>query len=489
MTSQTLKFAGVAAATIAATIWGGYEIGHSVAPAATAATPVAIRSGQPLAAAALPDFGSIVESYGPAVVNISVEGTVKTTARGRNPFGQLDPDDPFSEFFRRFAPRGKGKPSEQITHGQGSGFIVSADGIVLTNAHVVADANNVTVKLTDKREFTAKVVGIDKQTDIAVLRIDAQGLPTVPLGDPADLRVGDWVLAIGSPFGFENSVTAGIVSAKSRSLPDEGYVPFLQTDVAINPGNSGGPLLNLKGEVVGINSQIYSQSGGYQGLSFAIPINVAAHVKDQLLAQGKVTRGRLGIAIQDLNQGLADSFGLSVARGALVSHVEAGSPAAAAGLEAGDVVLKFNGEPIASSAELPPRVAVVTPGKPVKLEIWRKGKALEITVTVGEQQPDKVAAADEAPQPDDGGRLGVSVRPLTNDEQKATDTRGGLLVLDSSGPASRAGIEEGDVILAVNGKQVHRVDELRKQLADAGKHVALLIQRGDARIFVPIELG
>jgi len=487
MSLRALKLPVITAA-IAATLWGGYEIGRSVDQSPAAAPPtVARKAGQPYATASLPDFGSIVESYGPAVVNISVEGTVKTAARGRTPFGQLDPDDPFAEFFRRFAPRGQGKPGEQITHGQGSGFIVSMDGIVLTNAHVVANADNVTVKLTDKREFTAKVIGIDKPTDIAVLRIDAQDLPTVPLGDPTDIRVGDWVLAIGSPFGFENSVTAGIVSAKSRSLPDEGYVPFIQTDVAINPGNSGGPLLNLKGEVVGINSQIYSQSGGYQGLSFAIPISVAAHVKDQLLAQGKVTRGRLGIAIQDLNQGLADSFGLSVARGALVSHVEPGSPAAAAGIEPGDVVLKFNGEAIASSAELPPRVALITPGKPAKLEIWRKRKAQEITVTVGEQQPEKVAL-EEAP-PDDGGRLGVSVRPLTAEEQKEAETRGGLLVLDSYGPAARAGIEEGDVILAVNGKHVNRVDDLRKQLTDAGKHVALLIQRGDARIFVPIELG
>ena len=491
MKSTAIKLGGVAAA-IAAVAYGGYEAGQSIDPAHAAGQPAiatapAAADARQAATIALPDFRSIVERYGPAVVNISVEGTVKTAARARSPFGQRDPDDPFSEFFRRFGPT-MPSPGDRITHGLGSGFIVSPDGIVLTNAHVVADANRVTVKLTDKREFTAEVVGIDKPSDIAVLRIDAHDLPTVPLGDPADTRVGDWVVAIGSPFGFENSVTAGIVSAKSRSLPDEGYVPFIQTDVAVNPGNSGGPLLNLKGEVVGINSQIYSQSGGYQGLSFAIPINVAADVKDQLLAHGKVTRGRLGIAVQDLNQGLAESFGLTVARGALVSQVESGSPAAKAGLEPGDVILKFDGEPIASSAELPPKVAAINPGKPVKLELWRKGEAREVTVTVGEQQPERVAGADGASAAD-GGRLGVAVRPLTPDEQRATDARGGLLVLDASGPAARAGIAQGDVILSVNGKPVAGIDDLRGQLAGAGKHVALLIQREDARIFVPIELG
>jgi serine protease Do len=329
---------------------------------------------------------------------------------------------------------------------------------------------------------------MDDRTDVAVLKIDASKLPFVRLGNPSALKAGEWVIAIGSPFGFENSVTAGIVSAKGRSLPSESYVPYIQTDVPINPGNSGGPLFNMRGEVVGINSQIYSQSGGYQGLSFAIPINVAADVKDQLLAHGKVTRGRLGIAVQDLNQGLAESFGLTVARGALVSQVESGSPAAKAGLEPGDVILKFDGEPIASSAELPPKVAAIKPGKPVKLELWRKGEAREVTVTVGEQQPERVAGADGASAAD-GGRLGVAVRPLTPDEQRATDARGGLLVLDASGPAARAGIAQGDVILSVNGKPVAGIDDLRAQLAGAGKHVALLIQRKDARIFVPIELG
>ncbi len=491
MKSQAIKLSAVAAAVAAVSV-GGYQvvqqsIGTAHADAPPAIVAPAVTSPAPATALALPNFRSIVERYGPAVVNISVEGTVKTAARGVSPFGGMDPDGPFGEFLRRFGPELQVPQGEQIRRGMGSGFIVSADGIILTNAHVVADATQVTVKLTDKREFTAKVVGIDKPTDVAVIKIDASDLPTVPLGDPSDTQVGEWVLAIGAPFGFENSVTAGIVSAKSRSLPDEGYVPFIQTDVAINPGNSGGPLLNLKGEVIGINSQIYSRSGGYQGLSFAIPINVAEHVKDQLLAHGKVTRGRLGVAVQDLDQGLAESFGLDKARGALVSRVETDSPAAKGGLEAGDVILELNGEPVASSAELPPKVAAIMPGKAASLKVWRKGAAKSLTVTVGELEAAEVADAGSAEG--DRGRLGVAVRPLSPEEQQQAETKGGLLVLDAAGPAARAGIQQGDVILAVNGKPVTSVDELRKQLAGLGKHAAILVQRDDARIFVPIELG
>jgi len=485
MKTSVLQRSAIAAA-VALVFVGGYEFAqYSVGPA-HAGTPAArapVAAPSPAAAVGLPDFGAIVERAGPAVVNISIEGTKKTAAR--TPFG--DPGDSIPEFFRRFGPQFRVPPGEQITRGQGSGFIVSPDGVILTNAHVVADATQVTVKLNDKREFSAKVLGIDKPTDVAVIKIDAHDLPAVPLGDPARTRVGDWVLAIGSPFGFENSVTAGIVSAKSRSLPDEGYVPFIQTDVAINPGNSGGPLLNVEGEVVGINSQIYSGSGGYQGLSFAIPINVAAQVKDQLLAHGKVTRGRLGVAIQDLDQGLAESFGLDSARGALVSQVERDSPAQKAGLEPGDVILKMDGQPVAGSNELPPRVAAVAPGKPVELEVWHKGKARSVTVTVGELKGPPVAAAGDAEA--DRGRLGVAVRPLAPDERRAADIEGGLLVLDVSGPAARASIQQGDVILAVNGRPVSNVDEMRRQIAGAGKHVAVLILRDDARIFVPIELG
>jgi len=485
MKQRALKVSGIAAA-VAVSVIGGYHFAQQSIGSAQAAARPAV-TALATAAVGLPDFHAIVERYGPAVVNISVEGAVKSAAAPQSPFGQLDPDDPFFEFFRRFGPPSKQPPGEQIARSMGSGFIVSADGLILTNAHVIADAGQVTVKLTDKREFTAKVVGIDKPTDVAVLKIDAKDLPTVPLGDPAQAQVGDWVLAIGAPFGFENSVTAGIISAKSRSLPDEGYVPYIQTDVAINPGNSGGPLLNLKGEVVGINSQIYSRSGGYQGLSFAIPINVAAQVKDQLLAHGKVTRGRLGVAIQSLNQPLAESFGLKTAQGALVSRVERNSPAAKAGIEAGDVILKMNGQPVADSADLPPLVAAVAPGKTANLEVWRKGKLHNIAVTVGEMPGPQVAADDKASA--DRGRLGVAVRALTPEEQQAVEAKGGLLVLDAGGPAARAGIQAGDVILAVNGKAVASPDELRSLLAAAGKHVAILVQREDARIFIPIALG
>jgi serine protease Do len=493
MKSHAVKLT-VLATAIAAIYLGAYEGSRFAGAAHADSVPsvAAIVAPDPVGTGAvptiaLPNFQTIVERFGPAVVNISVEGTVKTAARGQSPLERIDPDDPLHDFLRRFGPELQVPPRDQIRHGVGSGFIISPDGVILTNAHVVADASQVTVKLTDRREFSATVIGIDKPTDIAVIRIDARDLPTVPLGDPSQTKVGDWVLAIGAPFGFENSVTAGIVSAKSRSLPDEGYVPFIQTDVAINPGNSGGPLLNLKGEVVGINSQIYSQSGGYQGLSFAIPINVAAQVKDQLIAHGKVTRGRLGVTVQDLNQALAESFGLDKAHGALVSRVEVDSPAAKAGLEAGDVILEFEGEPVATSGVLPPMVAAVSPGKSVSLEVWRKGETRTVTVVVSESKVSEVAREDGAPT--DGGRLGVAVRPLSPEEQQQTEAKGGLLVLDASGPAERAGIQQGDLILAVNGKAVTSADDLRKQLGGTGKHVAILIQREDARIFVPIELG
>ena len=485
MQAKVLKL-GILAAAITGITLGASGESYFTRSAQAQSTPPAVAVAS-MPAIALPNFRGIVEKYGPAVVNISVEGTVKSAAApGQSPFAQIDPDDPFSDFLRRFGPQFQVPPGEQTKRGQGSGFIVSADGIILTNAHVVEGADQVSVKLTDKREFKATVLGVDKPTDIAVLKIDATNLPIVPLGDPAQTEVGDWVLAIGSPFGFENSVTAGIVSAKSRSLPDEGYVPFLQTDVAINPGNSGGPLLNMKGEVIGINSQIFSRSGGYQGLSFAIPINVAAQVKDQLLAHGKVTRGRLGVVIQEVNQALAESFGLDRAQGALVSRVEDPSPAATAGLEVGDVILKFNGQPVSASAELPAKVAAIAPGTKAKLEVWHKGEVRTLDVTVGEL-PQAQQAADEKLAADKG-RLGVAVRALDPREEQEAETKG-LLVLEASGPAAHAGIRAGDVILSVNGKPVQSVDALYKLINAAGKQVALLIQRNDARIFVPIELG
>jgi len=486
---KTFKRSVITLALLASAGGGYVAARHGVGEAHAAATPVAaIASAAPTPAMALPDFESIVNHYGPAVVNVSVQGTVEQNGAVMSPFGPLDPNDPMSQFFKRFGPQFQIPHGERVVRGLGSGFIVSPDGVILTNAHVVDGADTVTVKLTDKREFTAEVVGIDKLSDVAVLRIDAKNLPTVPLGNPADTHEGEWVLAIGSPFGFENSVTAGIVSAKSRSLPNEGYVPFIQTDVAINPGNSGGPLLNLKGEVVGINSQIYSRSGGYQGISFAIPIDVAVRVKDQLLADGHVTRGRIGVGIQDLNQGLAESFGLKSANGALVTQVEPDSPGEKAGLKAGDVILKFNGEAVANSGELPPRVAVMKPGTETSIEVWRDGKAKDLDVTIGKlEAKDDVASADDNKL--DQARLGVAVRPLTDQEREQAHLDGGLVVGQVGGAAAKAGIQPGDVVLSVNGKPVNSVAALRAQVAKSGKHMALLIQRNDARIFVPIDLG
>lgn len=484
---KSFKYSVIALATAAA-LTGGYlnqtilTIGEASAATNTvAAAPISSRTP----GASLPDFAEIVAQQGPAVVNISVSGTVKTGLSVSPGLPQMDPSDPFYEFFRRFqvpAPQGNAP-----TRGMGSGFIVSPDGIILTNAHVVADADEVTVKLTDKREFKAKVKGIDRLSDVAVLKINATNLPTVKIGNPQQTRVGEWVIAIGAPFGFENSVTAGIISAKSRSLPDEGYVPFLQTDVAVNPGNSGGPLFNMNGEVIGINSQIFSRSGGYQGLSFAIPIDVAMQVERQLIAHGKVTRGRLGVVVQEVSQQLADSFGLRKPVGALVSSVEKNSPAATAGIEAGDVILKFNGKEIARSTELPPLVSGMAPGTTAKIEVWRKGKSKDIAVNVGEM---KVANDNTKSGDQEKGELGLAMRPLTPEERKQVDVTGGLLVEKiADGPAARAGIRPGDVILSVNGEKLSHIAQLRSAINKHGKRLALLILRGDQQLFVPIDLG
>ncbi|MFL5427799.1 MAG: DegQ family serine endoprotease [Myxococcales bacterium] len=467
--------AGTALAAAAA--FGCLHHGDAMAAPNQNAATVATSS-----AAALPDFSGIVQRYGPAVVNVSVTGTAKAAYPGEP---QLDPDDPFSQFFHRFqGPRPRGR---NLVHGLGSGFIVKPDGVVLTNAHVVDGASEVKVKLTDKREFDAKVIGTDKATDVAVLKIDAKDLPTVTIGDPSQTRVGEWVLAIGQPFGFENSATAGIVSARSRSLPNEGYVPFLQTDVAVNPGNSGGPLFNAKGEVIGINSQIYSQSGGYMGLSFAIPIDVAMNVQEQLSSHGKVVRGQLGVVIQDVNQSLARSFGLPRPEGALVSSVSKDSPAARAGLEPGDVILSLNGQEIEGSSDLPPRVAALKPGTTAKLEVFRDHQKRDIEVRVGEAKGATAAASQE--DGEHGDKLGLSVRPLTPEEQKEAGVKNGMVVENARGPAAEAGIQPGDVILAVNGKKVADVEQLQKLVASSGKHVALLVERGNAQIFVPVDLG
>ncbi len=436
----------------------------------------------------VPDFASIVEANKGAVVNIT--STLRQTAavhpQMQNPFGgdDDDEDNPFNQFFRRFQ-----QPMPQIPQqGMGSGFIIDPNGVVLTNAHVVEGADEVRVKLTDKREFKGKVMGIDHLTDVAVVKIDAKGLPAVKIGDPSKSRVGDWVLAIGSPFGFENTVTAGILSATSRSLPEGSYVPFLQTDAAVNPGNSGGPLFNLKGEVIGINSQIYSRTGGYMGLAFAIPIDVAAKVKDELLAHGKVERGRIGVGIQDVNAQLAQSFGLEKPEGALVSQVESGGPADKAGLKAGDVILAYNGKALSGSNELPALVANTKPGAKATVEIWRNGRKQSLPVTVGELKADKTAQAGNS-QGGEHGRLGLAVRPLTPEERKELNGMNGLVVEQASGPAARAGIRQGDVITAVNGTPVKSVQDLRRATDKAKGTVALLVKRGDASIFVPLEIG
>src|SRR5512145_3390765 len=338
----------------------------------------------------LPDFTQIVDSQGASVVNIST--TQQRQARANPQAPQLDENDPFYEFFRRFVPRSPQAPREFESNSLGSGFVVSPDGYILTNAHVVDQADEITVKFNDKREFKAKVIGADRRTDVAVIKIEASGLQAVKFGDPSKLKVGEWVVAIGSPFGFENTVTAGIVSAKGRSLPQENFVPFIQTDVAINPGNSGGPLFNMRGEVVGVNSQIYSRTGGFMGLSFAIPIDVALDIQKQLRDKGRVARGRIGVVIQEVTRDLATSFGLDRARGALVNSVEKGSPANQAGVEATDIILSFDGKQVEGSSDLPRLVGSTRPGSASTLEVWRKGKTQKLSITVAELQEERVAA-------------------------------------------------------------------------------------------------
>jgi len=454
--------------------------------AAGVATPAANPNATMLP---LNGFTEIVKKAGPAVVNISVNATRKASAE----MPQI-PEE-FREFFRGFG--GKNMPNfpnmprgDTPMRGLGSGFIVSPDGYILTNAHVVEGADTVTVRLTDRREFRAKVVGSDKQTDIAVLKIDAKSLPTVRLGKSADANVGEWVVAIGSPYGFDNTVTAGIVSAKSRSLPDANYTPFIQTDVAVNPGNSGGPLFNLAGEVIGINSQIYSRSGGFQGISFAIPIEVALNVKDQLVTHGKVTRGRLGVTVQEVNATFAEAFKLDRPHGALVSSVDNGSPAEKAGLQVNDIILSFNGQPIERSADLPMLVANTPPGKSSSVQIWRNGSAKTLNVATYEgkaakDDDDDMASGGGAA----GGKLGLAVRPLTPEEKRENKGRPGLLVEDVAGAAARAGIQQGDLVLSFNGTPVKTIDELKREVAKSGKRAAILIQREGQQLFVPVELG
>jgi serine protease Do len=475
----------------------GESAGSGSAATAPAAAPPAAKPPSPgtnaAAARGLPDFTDLVAKYGPAVVNVSV------VERGRNASMQDDggedaPEDPLHDFLRRFGVPGQRGGAQPPARGEGSGFVITADGYILTNAHVVADASEVTVRTTDRREFAAKVVGVDRRTDVAVIKINAKDLPTVQLGDPSKLRPGEWVVAIGSPFGFENSVTAGIVSATSRSIndgPESNLTPFIQTDAAVNPGNSGGPLFNMAGEVVGINSQIYSRTGGFMGISFAIPIDVAVNVKDQLIKTGRVQRGRIGVVIQDVNQQLADSFGLDRPRGALVSQVEAGAPGAKAGLKAGDVILSANGKPIDRSSDLPVLIAAQKPGTNVELEVWRDRASRKFTVTVAELKDGRVSrtggGSDGAASGSD--KLGLSVRPLTQQERRAGDIESGLLVEDVDGPALRAGLQAGDVIVGANGQKVASVDDLEAIVGKSKGAIALLVNRNGTTLFVPIRMG
>jgi serine protease Do len=378
--------------------------------------------------------------------------------------------------------------------GAGSGFIVNSDGYILTNTHVVANAEEVTVRLTDRREFPAKVIGADERTDVAVIKINASNLPIVKLGDPSRIKTGQWVLAIGSPFGFENSVTAGIISATARSVPGENYVPFIQTDVAVNPGNSGGPLFNLAGEVIGINSQIFSRTGGFMGVSFAIPIDVARNVEEQLIKTGHVVRGRIGVTIQDVNAQLAESFGLDRPRGALVSSVEKDGPAARAGVSPGDVILGVGGHPIERFGELSSTIAGMKPGSDAALSVWRNGREQTLNVKVVElKEQEQQVALRGGSQPkehasDQASELGLTVRPLEPREKEQAGTQGSLLVESVAGPAQAAEVEAGDIILGINGKRVRTVKELQDAARSAGKNVALLIQREDAQIFIPLRL-
>jgi len=447
----------------------------------------------------LPDFTKLVEDNGMAVVNISTTQASRRTAGAVPNIPDIE-DEEIREFFRRFIPRQQPGPQgpgpRQESRSLGSGFIISQDGYILTNAHVVEGAEEITVKFTDKRDFKARVIGTDRRTDVALIKIEATGLPTVRMGDPSRLKVGEWVLAIGSPFGFENTVTAGIVSAKGRSLPQENFVPFIQTDVAINPGNSGGPLFNMRGEVVGINSQIYSRTGGFMGLSFAIPIDMVMDIQKQLREKGRVSRGRIGVVIQEVSRDIAASFGLDRPRGALVNSVEKGSPADKAGVEASDIITRFDGKPVDSSGDLPRLVGAVRPGTKVDFEVWRKGATRSLSVTVGELQEDRVASREAKPgaKPVElaANRLGLVVADLPEARRRELKLAHGVVVAEVR-PDARADLRKGDVILSLVHKGQHTdiksADQLNKLLGglDKAAVITLQVKRGESMAFVTVN--
>lgn len=451
-------------------------------------------------ARALPDFTDLVDQVGPSVVNIRTMEKVVA----RQPGGQGDED--MMEFFRRFGipmPNVPGNPrqvprqnkpqqEEEQPRGVGSGFILTADGFIMTNAHVVDGADEVLVTLTDKREFKAKIIGTDKRTDVAVVKIEATGLPAVKVGDVSRLRVGEWVMAIGSPFGLESTVTAGIVSAKQRDTGD--FLPFIQTDVAINPGNSGGPLINMRGEVVGINSQIYSRSGGFMGISFAIPMDEAVRVSDQLRSSGRVSRGRIGVQIEQVNKDVAESIGLGKSVGAMVRGVEAGSPAEKAGIEAGDIITRFDGKAIEKSSDLPRMVGGTKPGTKSTITVFRRGTSKDLSITIAEVEADKpsvkTSSRDEKPKASAAGQaVGLSVSELTDAQKKELKVKGGVKVDSAVDAAARAGLREGDVILALANVDVLSVKEFEAALAkhDKTKPLPVLIRRGELAQFVIIK--
>lgn len=448
----------------------------------------------PAAVAALPDFTQLAEQHGDEVVNISVTQNVSRRS-GLRGFPQ---DEQMQELFKHFGIPFPGMPGqgerqpEYKNKSLGSGFIISHDGYVLTNAHVVNGADEVIVKLKDQREFKAKIIGSDKRTDVALLKIDATGLPKASIGNTSNLKVGQWVAAIGSPFGLENTMTQGIVSAIGRALPQENFVPFIQTDVAINPGNSGGPLYNLDGQVVGINSQIYSRSGGSVGLSFSIPIDVAMNITQQLKSTGKVTRGWLGVAIQELTEELAESFGMENNQGALIAGVDPSGPAAKGGLEAGDVITRFNGKVIESSSDLPRAVANTTPGKKVPIEIIRKGEPKTLRFAIGEMPTEggEVANAKSEPKEASANKIGLTLKPLTAKQKKRLNGRNGLLVTASEGLAAKAGIRRGDVILGLNNSETQSVERFNAQInrVKPGKTIAVLVYRSGDTLYIPIKI-